>query len=115
MNGVWTDEGDVYILDEKQTAKHFIDKKIKELDSMVMKSQDLSFGLKLTVLKCVHCFIDLGQWTAFPCGEFRHSDPYAPEVALSLASSQAFLCCQVQQHGNSPEDTECSGSGIWLC
>lgn len=57
MNGVWTDEGDVCILDEKKTAKHFIDKKIKELDSMVRKSQDLSLGLKLTVFKCVHLSI----------------------------------------------------------
>lgn len=53
MNGVWTDEADVHILDEKKTAKHFIDKKIKELDSMVRKSQDLSLGLKQFSNVCV--------------------------------------------------------------
>lgn len=41
-NGFWTEEGDIYILDNGRTAKHFIDQKIKEFDSMVTKSQDLS-------------------------------------------------------------------------
>lgn len=41
-NGVWTEEGDIYILDNGRTAKHFTDQKIKEFDSMVTKSQDLS-------------------------------------------------------------------------
>lgn len=31
----WTKEGDIYILDNGRTAKDFMDKKIKEFDSMV--------------------------------------------------------------------------------
>lgn len=46
MNGVWPDECDVYILDSESTAAQFIDKKIKEFDSMVSKSPDLSLRLK---------------------------------------------------------------------
>lgn len=50
-----------------------------------------------------------GQRRTVLCGGFGHSGAEAPEVALKLASSQAVLCGQVQQHTNSPEDAECSG------
>ena len=40
MKDVWTKEDDIYILDNGRTAKHFIDKKIEEFDSMVTKPQD---------------------------------------------------------------------------
>lgn len=42
MNGVWPDKCGVNILDNESTATQFIDKKIKELDSMVSESLDLS-------------------------------------------------------------------------
>lgn len=114
-NDVWTEEGDINILNNGRTAKHFIDKKIKEFDSMVTKSQDLSLGFPWFGFKCALCFLASGQRRAVLCGGFGHSGPDAPEVALELVSSQAVLCCQMQQHTNSPEDAECSGNWLWLC
>lgn len=49
-NDVWTEEGDIYILDNGRTAKHFIDEKIKDFDSMVTKSQDLVFKFLIQLL-----------------------------------------------------------------
>lgn len=46
MNDVWPDKCGVYILDNESTATQFIDEKIKELDSKVIKSLDLSLILK---------------------------------------------------------------------
>uniref|UniRef100_A0A674NHF1 ornithine decarboxylase n=1 Tax=Takifugu rubripes TaxID=31033 RepID=A0A674NHF1_TAKRU len=42
MNDVWPDKCGVYILDKESTATRFIDKKIKELDSMVKPFQVLN-------------------------------------------------------------------------
>uniref|UniRef100_A0A674NRJ9 ornithine decarboxylase n=1 Tax=Takifugu rubripes TaxID=31033 RepID=A0A674NRJ9_TAKRU len=42
MNDVWPDKCGVYILDNESTATRFIDKKIKELDSMVKPFQVLN-------------------------------------------------------------------------
>uniref|UniRef100_A0A674NJF4 ornithine decarboxylase n=1 Tax=Takifugu rubripes TaxID=31033 RepID=A0A674NJF4_TAKRU len=41
MNDVWPDEWGVYILDNESTATRFIDKKIKELDAMVLNLDTL--------------------------------------------------------------------------
>lgn len=93
-NDVWTEDGGVYILDNGRTAKHFIDKKIKELDSMVTKCQDLSFeSQRLVFFKCALCLMASGQRSTVLCGGFGHSGPDAPEVALTLAPSQTVLCC----------------------
>lgn len=49
-NEVWTEEGDIYVLDNGRTARHFIDKKIQEFDSMVTKWQDLSLEFQRLVI-----------------------------------------------------------------
>ena len=56
-----------------------------------------------------------GQRRTVLCGEFGHSGPDAPEVVLKSASSQAVLCCQVQQRVSSSQGPECPRNWIRLC